>query len=85
MQLSSHFTGGNKSDENKINDIHLLSLLLANVIASVLSVGFFYSKLDKNLYVVCSPHLQIIAEKRKSPKSCEVGFFQLLFMYITAE
>ena len=75
MQLSSHFTRGNKSDENKIKDFHLVPLLLANVTASILSVGFFYSKLNKSLYVVCFPCLQIIAEKRKTPKSCEVGFF----------
>lgn len=75
MQLSSHFTHGNKSDENKIKDFHLVPLLLANVTTSILSVGFFYSKLEKSLDALCSPCLQIIAEKRKTPKSCEVGFF----------
>lgn len=50
MQLSSCFTCGKKSDENKIKDFCLLPLLLANVTASILSVGFFYSKLNNNKY-----------------------------------
>lgn len=93
MQLSSHFTCGNRSDENKIKDFHLGILLLAIVTTNILSVDFFYSKLHKSLHVIL-PCLQIIPEEKKkkkkhstTTKSCEVvlfGFQQctLLFNYV---